>query len=249
MWLWLEMSKDRQELETAMRAYMGEDYTTAIDKLNDIVDRYPRSDYAFQILGKSHHKVGNLQSAYQALKKAAELNPKVLGECWTEIGLMLAEDGQAQSAIAAYEFVIKNAPSHADAWRELGNVYFGLQQLDKAVEYLNRALKYRKDDPRTYFLLGLIRDAKKDWKAAVKFFEKAVKYGNHDQYYADFNYFLGYTLAQSGKIKKAIPYLEKAIVLDPNYLRAWKSLETYYKKLGKHVKAAECTSVIQELTK
>ncbi|NHJ38557.1 MAG: tetratricopeptide repeat protein [Asgard group archaeon] len=242
------MSKDKQELEAAMRAYIGDNYTVAIEKLTEIVDRNPQSDYAFQILGKSYHKTGKLQSAYEALKKAAELNPKIVGECWTEIGLMLAEDGQAHSAIAAYEYVIKNAPSHADAWRELGNVYFGLKQLDKAIEYLNRALKYRKDDPRTHFLLGLIYKSKKDWKTAIKYFQKAVKYGDQDQYSADFNYFLGYALAESGKIRKAIPYIEKAAILDPNYLRAWKSLERCYKKIGREDKAAECVSVIQELS-
>lgn len=231
-----------------MRAYMGENYTAAIDKLTEIVDHYPQSDYAYQILGKSYHKTGKLQSAYEALKKAAELNPRIVGECWTEIGLILAEDGQAHNAIAAYEYVIKHAPSHADAWRELGNVYFGLKQLDKAIEYFNRALKYRKNDPRTHFLLGLVCKSRKEWKAAVKYFQNAVKYGDQDKYYVDFNYFLGYALAKSGKIKKAIPYIERAAIIDPNYLRAWKSLEQYYKKLGKKDKAAECASIIQELS-
>jgi tetratricopeptide (TPR) repeat protein len=242
------LSEHRKQIESALEAYKGKKYDTAIDELQSIVEKHPRSDIAYQILGRSYHKIGQHQQAYEALKKSAEINAKNIGECWTEIGEMLAETGQVKSAIAAYEYVIKYAPSHAAAWRELGNVYFGLNQTEKAIKYLKKALKLKKDDPRSHFLLGLIHENDKEWKTASKFFEKAVKYGLNDQYFADFNFFYGYTIAKIGKVKKGIPYLEKAIELDPGYLRAWKTLEYYCKKLGQKEKADACTVTIEALS-
>jgi tetratricopeptide (TPR) repeat protein len=58
------------------------------------------------------------------------------------------------SAIALLENLVREDPSNADAWRELGVCYLETQQPDRALEALTRAIHVVPEDATAHYLLG-----------------------------------------------------------------------------------------------
>ena len=71
---------------------------------------------------------------------------------------------------------------------------------------------------------------------ADRFFFKGDFYGAHltDPYSYKYAYALGTALLAQKKAKEAVPYLEKAIRLHPNYPDAFNNLAVAYLKVGEH---------------
>ncbi len=90
-------------------------------------------------------------------KKAAELTLK---------GLEL--NNNSEKELDFYQKAIKADPNYAQAYYNIGNVYFDQKKYQKALEYFTKATEKSKKDPDFWYNLGLTAFIQKDYVVAVQ---------------------------------------------------------------------------------
>jgi cytochrome c-type biogenesis protein CcmH/NrfG len=78
-----------------------------------------------------------------------------------------------QGQIAALEEAVAKDPKNAEAWIELGNLYFDAQKIDGAIHAYETALKVKPDNANVITDLGVMYRKKGQAKEALALFNKA----------------------------------------------------------------------------
>jgi protein O-mannosyl-transferase len=121
-----------------------------IGYLKHAVELHPRYVNGFLNLGLASFKLGNDKEAIFYWKQAERLYPKnpylenyyaVYSSILKERGMKAFDQGKMKEAAIAYNFWTLIDVNNAEAWHNLGRVYFKLSKFIKAKQYWNRALK------------------------------------------------------------------------------------------------------------
>ncbi len=130
-------------------------------------------------------------------------------------------DEKYKEAHAKYDDILKLYPENLEAQIGKMNVYLGEKKTTEATDFVNKAKGTVKTDSLEGLILGGVASlANKDSKGAAASFEAAVTQFPEKAYLAQ--YYLGYLQWRSRKLDDALPLLEKAVKLNPDYA------ETYY---------------------
>lgn len=130
-----------------------------------------------------------------------------------------------------------------DSLVNLAELYQGGWEFDKASECMQRFIELT-DDPEKlgvgHLALGSIEESRGDYAAAAQRYRVALAMepcSTPTWYFIHNN--LGYSLNQLKEYSSAIPYLQKALEIDPGRPNAYKNLGLAYEALGELEKAAE----------
>jgi tetratricopeptide (TPR) repeat protein len=162
-----------------------------------------------------------------------------LAQVLTKMGRLPEAKKARREALAVLE---KLDPKDAGAWYGRGLAYFNLDEYDKAIADLNKAIKLDPKSAPAHNALGaaLGRQGKRD--EALAEYRKATEL---DPEYAPAHSNLGGILSEQGKLDEAIAECRKAIALDPNYVPAHSNLGVALRDQGKLDEAvAECRKAI-----
>ena len=162
--------------------------TDAIAHLQQAIDIHPTYKNAYLILGNCHHHLKQYEKATQYYEIALRLDP-------------------------GYTDAIQNIGVN---YRELGRFY-GQEQNNpvKAIEFLEKAYKYRPTEYETVRLLGIANGRSGRHAEAVRYFEEAIKINpNLAGGYSN----LGNAYMNLGQEEKAREMFNKALAIDPNAL-------------------------------
>ncbi|MFZ2956209.1 MAG: tetratricopeptide repeat protein [Candidatus Ozemobacteraceae bacterium] len=88
--------------------------------------------------------------------------------------LFLAE--RMQEAVTEFEAAIKLNPSCIEPYLHIGIIYYDLQQWDKVIETLNKAIAACPDEDEPFFLMGKAYNRKGDEVKALSYFQKALDF-------------------------------------------------------------------------
>ena len=143
----------------------------------------PTFPWAYLMRGAARFESGDLANALADLNRAQQLDPKIYGIYVNRSRIFLSQadlsdepavkERHLAAARAELETAIQLQPSYAAAHINLAEVYRRQNNVDAAVEELNRAKELAPRDPRPYRLRGLIfLDQKKD-NAALADFDRA----------------------------------------------------------------------------
>ena len=155
-------------------AYLG---TKQVDKGQLLIDRVLRNGESAEariMLGVAKRGVGDLKGAVEDLKRAVELNPEVPGVRGLYAQALL-EAGNPDMARPEFEAELSRNPLDFDANLNLGVLFKGEQDYDRAVQYLTRALDVRPGDLSTRFQIAGVVLARRDMPKAVAMLEGIVK--------------------------------------------------------------------------
>ncbi len=122
-------------------------------------------------------------------------------------------------AIAAYQKAVSLDPQLAAAYVNLGTLYFGTQQYEKAANSYRRALSINPDYPLAHFNMGNLYDELGDTDQAQSHYQAALKL---DPNYADAHYNLALLFQSSGKTLKAVRHWQTYLKLDSS--SAWSAI-------------------------
>ncbi len=125
--------------------------------LQEAISLDPRQAVYQNTLGFVHLNLKNLPQATDAFKKALELNPDY-AEAQHNLGVALAESGQWEEAIKAYQKTLA-MPSNARAgsvYTNMGWAYYSLGRLDEAERALQQAVRFEPTLGPAYYHLGLV---------------------------------------------------------------------------------------------
>lgn len=98
-----------------------------------------------------------------------------------------------------------------------------------AEEKLRLALKLQKTYPDAWFLWGQCRWQQKDYKGAIKYYDKAIKLTPSNP---EYHFHKGLAFEGLGKVKKAVRAYGRTTRLDGRYTLAWKKLGGIFFQAG-----------------
>ncbi|MFH0926862.1 MAG: tetratricopeptide repeat protein [bacterium] len=126
----------------------------------------------FYSAGLQYLQAGNINSAYQELKKAKDLNPNDAG---IHEGLGIVFNFQANYELALNEFnqALNLRPNNPETYNNIGLSYVGLNDLEEAITYFRKAME-NPDYPtpeRAGYNLANAYFQKKDYENAMKYYK------------------------------------------------------------------------------
>lgn len=203
-----------------------------------LLDKFPKSGICWKLLCASLQMQG--KDALSALQKAAELLPDD-AEAQNNLGLVLQDLKQFDSAVASYRRALKINPDNAEVWNSLGTALQDMGQLDVAVDSYRRALKIKPDYAEGYSNLGIAFQELRRQDDAVACYHRALKIKPD---YEEAHRNLGVALASLGQLDEAIASYRQALEIQPDsldtsrdYLAVWlyrpeTTTEALYEKLS-----------------
>ncbi len=155
-------------------AYLG---TKQVDKGQLLIDRVLRNGESAEarvMMGVAKRGAGDLKGAVEDLKRAVELNPEVPGVRGLYAQALL-ESGNPDLARPEFEAELSRNPLDFDANLNMGVLFKGEQDYDRALQHLTRALDVRPGDLSTRFQIAGVVLARRDMPKAVAMLEGIVK--------------------------------------------------------------------------
>ncbi|ETO34317.1 hypothetical protein RFI_02778, partial [Reticulomyxa filosa] len=266
--------------------YMKAEYDKAYKHHKKALDIYSKKSDENQIkvaichchLGNVHYRKGEYTKSIECHKKHSKISLGQLGKDHTNIaasfnnlGNSYFEAGEYEISIAYHEQALdillkKFDERHAFvaiSLNELGLVWIkGKMQINKAKEYVDKALEILNDDKnnsfdlelaKSYDVLGLILEKSEKYEEAIQYFEKSLEIraknlNDNDPYIGWSFHYLASVFKNKNDLNKSIEYGEKALKLRLNKLdhdhphvgESYILLGDIYLARGNKTKAKKC---------
>jgi serine/threonine protein kinase/Tfp pilus assembly protein PilF len=185
--------------------------------------------------------------AYKWYVKGMEIIDKQ--ETYSDIDM----DKWFTDAVEMFEKAIEIEPNYALAYWGLGAAYEAFyvskdrrEDLELAIGYFERAYDLNPDLPEANLALGWAYFYKEDLSEAAKSFKRALDL-ERDSKNALIACDVGAFLNSVGLFHRAIKYFEKAIELEPSYLRAYEHLASCHWYIGEFEEGLEVSEKALEL--
>jgi Flp pilus assembly protein TadD len=143
--------------------------------------------------------------------------------------------GNSRMAARTFNLVLAQDPSHPESLEGLGLLYFEADQADKARHHLEQAVAGDKSLWRSYNVLGVLADGRREHGLAAEYYSKALDL-RPDSVSVQIN--RGYSKYLAGDLKTAAKYLYD-VAYQSDHPKAWRNLGMVYAKLGWYDEALE----------
>lgn len=134
---------------------------------------------------------------------------------YNEIGVKALADGKAEQAVEAFVKAVEEEPENAVGYINLGNVFASLGDVEKAEPFFQQAIVLDEGAGTAYYGLANLYYNSERYEEASKLYEQSIRKGVEE---ADAYFMLGKSLEHDGKLKLALPYLQRAVELAPDDL-------------------------------
>ncbi len=163
-----------QDINEAKLERVGGQYDKAVARLKAATGRDPGNPAAWSEYGETLRRAGRPAEAVSALDRALAIAPQVY-EAWTAKGHSLVALDRTGEAARCYEKALALQPDYTPALDALAAHYLDINQPDKALPLMDRAISRSIAGANTYLLQGHIRlvqrrkdDAKRSFEAALR---------------------------------------------------------------------------------
>jgi serine/threonine-protein kinase len=233
---------------TMRRQHGPQDVQTAIDFYDSALKKDPSFALAYTGLADaslnmySHNKDSFwAQKALASAQQAQKLNDE-LPEVHFSLGTVYSATGKAGEAILELDRALQLAPNSDEAYRRLGGAYLASGQKDKAIQAFQKAVEINpyywqnyNGLGEAYYQIGDNEKALKTWSRITELEpDNATGYMN-----------IGAAYFRQGKYNECIPFIEKALKLQPtadlysNLGTAYFFLKRYQEAVALYEKAVE----------
>lgn len=130
--------------------------------------------------------------------------------------MLLYARGDYKSAVAEFQRVIKEMPSHSEAWRGLSLAQYKAGEMTDAFKSATKVVKLRPKSAEARNQLGCVLNVTGKFKEATSSFKKAIKLKPN---YASAHNNLAVALKALGRNREAEAALAQARMLDPDNLQ------------------------------
>ncbi|HEX4142116.1 MAG TPA: tetratricopeptide repeat protein [Pirellulales bacterium] len=185
-------------------------------------------------LARGHHRAGRLAEAADAYRKALHLRPD-LADVHNDLGILLAQQGNVDAALAHLEQAVALKPTFAEGHNNLGIVLRSQGKLDQAEVHYRQSLALKPDYADAHNNLGNLLLSQGKLKQATACYTKALALRPG---YAEAHNNLATALKDQGQLDKAAASYRQAIALRPNYAEAHNNLGSVLRELHQLDQAA-----------
>ncbi|MBF9060895.1 tetratricopeptide repeat protein [Rhodobacterales bacterium HKCCSP123] len=186
-------------------------FSAAIFQANQLTEYFPRSFFAWNVLGASHASLGEMALAIKSLKKVVELNPNY-ADGHSNLAAALQQQGMLHEALDSCKRALRLKPDYPEAYNNLGATLRKLGNLDEAAKCYQNATKLKPDYAEAHNSLGNVRYAMGRLNEAVASYQQALK---HKPDYAAAYSNLGLAFKEQVKFDQALACYQKALLLEP----------------------------------
>lgn len=157
------------------------------------------------------------EALYRQILSADANQPEV----WRRLGLIASATGRPAEALQFLSQAIVLAPDTANYHADVGLVYRGMGQLEKAIECYRASLARQENQPGLYMNLCEALSRLRRFDEAIVYYRRTIELSpDHAASYCD----LGVALGETGAPDEAIASFRRAIALDPNLSQAHNNL-------------------------
>ena len=203
-------------------------------KLNSLATKQAHLKDLFQLAMKAYFTPEKLK-AKQYCQDILAQNSKH-SEALFLLGNIELEQGNLNSAIAAYQKLAKLEPQNVLALSNLGVLYIKRKEPAAAITVFQQAIKLDPNHGETYINLGQLHQELGKSEAAKEYLLQGIK---HQPKSAIAHYNLGNIDKSLGNLTAAIDYYLAAIKLNPNLSGAYNNLGNIYLDRGESLLACQ----------
>jgi tetratricopeptide (TPR) repeat protein len=198
------------------------DPTTALQLVSQAVNRAPNNSYALELMAEAAMETADWQSAEFALKSALGLQPDNIG-LKLRLGEVYIATFEASAARDIFKSLTEKYPTSDRAWASLGLLEARLQNNDRALAALDRALAENPMLPEVQLAQGELLLMQGDVDGALGSLEAAEKLIPDDP---QLEARLGQALLSKGKNAEALDHLRAAVAggFDDPSIQRWLAL-------------------------
>jgi len=198
------------------------DATTALQLVRRAVTLAPNNSYALELMAEAAMQTADWQSAEFALKSALGLQPDNIG-LKLRLGEVYMATFEASAARDIFKSLTEAYPTSDRAWASLGLLEARLQNNDRALEALGRALAENPMLPEVQLANGELLLLAGDVDGALESFEAAEKLIPNDP---QLEARLGQALLSKGRDAEALSHLRAAVAggFDAPSIQRWLAL-------------------------
>jgi tetratricopeptide (TPR) repeat protein len=211
--------------------YLAERFNEANKVWLSILIDEPEHGPALAYLAQLAFNMKQYEEAYAFYKNAFSVpadspfamsdNPTFQSETLYRFALVSKQVGKKQEAIVLLEEAVSFMQSNALVQFELGNLYLGAKQFEKAVQHIEIANALQQNNPRMLAALGYAWFKLGDANQAYVFLEQAVQFAPK---FALAWFHLGNAQVALGDTNAAIESFKAAIQLQPSFTQAKNAL-------------------------
>ena len=193
--------------------------------------------------GKTCLELDLLDDAISALQKASRLHPN--NDSYTYV-LASAYVSKKQYAVAGrlFQALLTKHPNDSVLNYAMGSLLFLEVKLGEAAKYLRRSVELKPDQIAAYYYLGLVAEAKGENGQAIATLGDVLR---RDSGYSPAYEALGGIFLKERKYPEAEQALEKAVLLNPNSVKAHYQLGILLGRTGRKDDANKELAIVQQL--
>jgi len=206
-------------------------YNEALAISDKISQNEPGYDFAHFVKGQALFYLGRIKESMESFNKVISLNPEYPG-VYLMLGNAEGMSGNYKKAVAMYNKELAlpkdsiNAEIKQSVFLQMGRAYTELGNSDSALFALGKVLELNPKRAEAYNDMGQVYEDAGDLQKALKEREKALELNPN----GDYQYQIGVLYVNLGQYEQAIPFLENAKKLHPEF-------QGVYYNLGKSLLA------------
>ena len=213
---------NKEQLQPLWNLLHKEKYNDLILQSEELLNKFPKSDKLFNLVGTANAKLQKYNEAIKSFKKCTEITSNSAISFYNLASAFNA-NGNINQAISNYKKAIKLKPNYADAHNNLGVIQKNLGDFKEAVLSFQCALKSNPNDAEVKCNYASALASNGNIDRAIKTYEKIIK-SNPCFSLAHKNLALLYISVNI--IPSAIKSLEQVISLNPYDTEAYRNLST-----------------------
>ncbi|MFQ5824157.1 MAG: tetratricopeptide repeat protein [bacterium] len=262
-----------EKYDAGIKAVDNEDFQRAEALFKTAIIINPMKYESHKKLAFIYQKTNVLGKALAIYKNLLEKSPDDL-DLLLSIGNLYYRQQKFEQVVDILKKALEIKPNHNDALAKLALSYDVLGNTKEATEAFQRAVEANPLDKDLIFLFGVHHYKLKNYKQAIQLFEQVLELNpddfeatlnigniylsiaeNERQKLSKINFNNNYSPEEILQIKnsailnykKAIPYLERALEMQPNHPNLWRNLGVAYINSGEKEKGEQALLKSEEL--
>jgi tetratricopeptide (TPR) repeat protein len=217
---------------------------SSIAAVREALRANPDSARNYLSLGQALKAIGENESAWTAVCRAAELDPS-LADAWYQKGVMQAEEQKWLGAAESFRKAVDASAGHGPAHLALAEMWIRLGSFGQAANELETVLRLNSKHPGAHYGLGLVHLQKGDLATAETEFRRALTFQPNSVAAGES---LGETLVREHKWSEAVAVLNNVVAVNPDSLEAANALAIALQHCGQQEQASEEFRIARELS-
>lgn len=235
------MQADNPSIDTAiifnagLAAYNGKNWEKAVKYYSKAAKLGYSGARSYALLAEAYVKMGNNEKQIEALQEGFLKYPEDSNLLFGMINYYLSKSKDATKAMEYVDMAIKKDPNNASIHFAKGTLLEKLEMPDEAIKAYLKAVEVKPDYFDAYYNIGAV------------YFNKGVKFYGELQNISttDVEKYEAVMGKGQGEFKKSIPYLEKALEVDPSNKETMETLKSLFYRLNMMDKYKEMNEKIK----